>query len=149
MRKGVTEDKAVAADILSRAEVLWLALADAQGPHCVPVNFAAEGDVVYVHSGQKGRKAACLDSGAPLAFSAVVDMTLKTSDDNACELGYRFRSVMGNGTPRALDGDEKRNALDLITLKYAGREMPYNEKVLAITAVYAIDVAAVTARVKE
>jgi hypothetical protein len=129
--------------------VVWLALADAEGPHCVPVNFDVEGETLFVHSGKRGRKAACLDSGAPLAFSAAVDMQLKTSDDNACELGYRFRSVMGGGTPRLLDGDEKMRALDLITLKYAGRKMPYNEKVLAITAAYAIDIHSATARIKE
>ncbi|MGE4423516.1 MAG: pyridoxamine 5'-phosphate oxidase family protein [Pseudodesulfovibrio sp.] len=149
MRKGVTEDKAVVADILDKAEVVWLALADDHGPHCVPVNFAVQGDTLFVHSGKRGRKAACLDSGALMAFSAAVDMELKTSDDNACELGYRFRSVMGNGTPRPLDGDEKLRALDLITLKYAGRAMPYNEKVLAITAAYAIDIKSATARIKE
>ncbi|EGB16429.1 pyridoxamine 5'-phosphate oxidase-related FMN-binding protein [Pseudodesulfovibrio mercurii] len=149
MRKGVTDDKAVAADILDRAEVIWLALNDSEGPHCVPVNFAREGDTLYVHSGRKGRKAACLDSGAPLAFSAAVDMRLKTSDENACELGYRFRSVMGGGAPRALDGEDKLRALDRITLKYAGRAMPYNEKVLAVTAAYAIDITSVTARIKD
>jgi len=83
MRKGVTEDKGVVADILDKAEVVWLALADDEGPHCVPVNFAVEGDTLFVHSGKRGRKAACLDSGAPLAFSAAVDMELKTSEDNA------------------------------------------------------------------
>ncbi|MEZ7196899.1 pyridoxamine 5'-phosphate oxidase family protein [Pseudodesulfovibrio karagichevae] len=149
MRKGVTEDKAVVADILDKAEVVWLALNDDEGPHCVPVNFAVQGDTLFVHSGKRGRKAACLDSGAAMAFSAAVDIELKTSDDNACELGYRFRSVMGNGTPRPLDGDEKLRALDLITLKYAGRSMPYNEKVLAITAAYAIDIRSATARIKE
>jgi hypothetical protein len=149
MRKGVTEDMGAVAEILDRAEVIWLALADDDGPHCVPVNFAVEGETLYVHSGKKGRKAACLDSGAPLAFSAAVDMHLKTSDENACELGYRFRSVMGRGTPRALAGDEKLRALDLITLKYAGRAMPYNEKVLAVTNAYAIDIHSATARIKE
>ncbi|WP_338669861.1 pyridoxamine 5'-phosphate oxidase family protein [Pseudodesulfovibrio methanolicus] len=149
MRKGVTEDKGVLADILDKAEVVWLALVDDEGPHCVPVNFAVEGDTLFVHSGKRGRKAACLDSGAPLAFSAAVDMELKTSEDNACELGYRFRSVMGRGVPRRLTGDEKMRALDLITLKYAGRAMPYNEKVLAITGAYAIDMHSATARIKE
>ncbi|WP_207263111.1 pyridoxamine 5'-phosphate oxidase family protein [Desulfovibrio sp. Huiquan2017] len=149
MRKGVTDDKAVTADILDRAEVIWLALNDSNGPHCVPVNFAREGEILYIHSGERGRKAACLDAGAPLAFSAAVEMELKTSDQNACELGYRFRSVMGRGTPRALDGDDKLHALDCITLKYAGREMPYNDKVLAVTGVYAIDIESATARIKQ
>jgi len=56
---------------------------------------------------------------------------------------------MGRGTPRPLTGDEKMRALDLITLKYAGRAMPYNEKALAITAAYAIDIRSATARIKE
>jgi hypothetical protein len=149
MRKSVTDDKAAVADILDRADVLWLALADHDGPYCVPVNFALEGETLYIHSGKKGRKAACLDSGAPLAFSAAVDMHLKTSDENACELGYRFRSVMGTGVPRALDGDEKQHALDRLTLKYAGHEMPYNERVMATTGAYAVDIESATARIKK
>ncbi|WFS63515.1 pyridoxamine 5'-phosphate oxidase family protein [Pseudodesulfovibrio thermohalotolerans] len=148
MRKDVTQDKSVVADILDGAEVVWLALADKDGPYCVPVNFASDGDTLYIHSGMKGRKAACLDSGAPLAFSAAVDMRLKTNDENACKLGYHFRSVMGDGTPRALAGDEKMRALDRITLKYAGHKLPYNEQVLGITAVYAIAITSATARIK-
>lgn len=149
MRKGVTEDKSVVNDVLARAEVLWLALNDQDGPHCVPVNFAHDGGVIYVHSGLKGRKAACLDSGAVLAFSCAVDVALRDSDDNACELGYLFRSVMGRGVPRILSGEEKMRGLDAITLKYAGREMPYKDKVLPITNVYAIDVTFASVRVKE
>jgi hypothetical protein len=149
MRKSVTEDMDMVTAILAEAEVIWLALADDDGPHCVPVNFAVDGDTLYIHSGKKGRKAACLDSGAPLAFSAAVDMELKTSDDNACKLGYRFRSVMGGGTPRKLGGEEKMRALDLLTVKYAGRTMPYNDKVLAVTAAYAVDITSATARIKE
>ncbi|OIQ51000.1 Pyridoxamine 5'-phosphate oxidase [Pseudodesulfovibrio hydrargyri] len=149
MRKSVTEDKSVVADILDKAEVVWLALADDEGPYCVPVNFAVQGDTLFLHSGKKGRKAACLDSGAPLAFSAAVDVRFKTSDENACKLGYRFRSVMGCGVPRLLTGDEKMRALDLLTLKYAGRTMPYNEKYLPVTAAYAIDITSATARIKE
>lgn len=148
MRKDVTQDKSVISDILDRAEVVWLALSDKDGPYCVPVNFALDDDTLYIHSGMKGRKAACLDSGAPLAFSAAVDIELRTSDENACKWGYRFRSIMGGGTPRALDGDDRMRALDRITRKYAGRELPYNEQVLGITAVYAIDITSATARIK-
>lgn len=149
MRKSVTEDKAVIKDILDRAEVLWLALVDDQGPHCVPVNFAADGDVIYIHSGRKGRKAACLESGNAVAFSTAVDVRLRDSDaDNACDQGYHFKSVMGSGTPRLLEGDEKLRGLDAVTVKYLGRQLPYLDKVLPVTVVWAIDVREVTARVK-
>jgi len=148
MPKKRTDDSVTISEVLNKAEVIWLALADEDGPHCVPVNFALEDNTLFVHSGKKGRKAACLDSGAKLAFSTAVDMALRPSDVDACELGYHFRSVMGQGIPRKLDGSEKMHGLDLLTLKYAGKAMPYNEKVLAITQVYAINITSATARIK-
>ena len=150
MRKSVTEDTSVIAEILHEAEVLWLALVDAQGPHCVPVNFALENDTLYIHSGKKGRKAACLDSGNSLAFSAAVDVRMReASEQDACNQGFYFKSVMGSGTPRLLDGDEKLHGLDLITVKYLGKQLPYVDKLLPVTVVYAIDIETVSARVKE
>lgn len=148
MRKDVTLDPAVINDILNRAEVLWLALVDGDGPCCVPVNFAVDGENIYIHSGKRGRKAAALDSGAPVGFSAAVDLEPKTGDA-ACKYGYRFRSVMGTGTPRRAGGDEMRVALDAITLKYAGQLLPYEDKPLAATAAYVIHITSVSARIKE
>ncbi|BDQ35125.1 pyridoxamine 5'-phosphate oxidase family protein [Pseudodesulfovibrio portus] len=149
MRKGVTHDPKVVSDLLARTDVLWLALTDESGPHCVPVNFAEEDGVIYIHSGRRGRKAACLDSGNRVAFSAALDIEKRKGGDDACNQGYRFKSVMGNGTPRELTGDEKMHGLDLITVKHLGRQLPYVDKVLPITAVYAIDIEEATARIKE
>lgn len=149
MKKGVTDDPGTVSAILAEADVLWLALADKNGPHCVPVNFAEESGVIYIHSGRKGRKAACLNSGNTVAFSAAVDIEKKQGGDNACDQGYRFRSVMGSGTPRELEGDEKMHGLDLITIKHLGRQLPYVDTVLPKTVVYAINIDQATARIKE
>lgn len=149
MRKGVTTDTAVIEDILNRAEVLWLALNDDQGPYCVPVNFAIKNGVIYIHSGKKGRKAACLDSGAPLAFSAAVDVRMRKGGDDACDQGYHFRSVAGSGRPRLAADAERMEGLDAITIKHLGKMLPYRTKVLPVTAVYAIDIDDATARIKE
>ena len=148
MRKNCTDDPKAVADVLDRAEVIWLALVDDQGPHCVPVNFALDGETIYIHSGKKGRKAAALDSGGVAAFSAAVDVAPKRGDD-ACSQGYFFRSVMGSGTVRACEGDEHKKGLDAITLKHTGKLLPYSQAALELTAVYAIDIAAATARIKD
>lgn len=149
MRKGLTDDTQTIANILAGAEVLWLALVDEDGPYCVPVNFAHDNDIIYIHSGQRGRKAAALNSGAPVAFSTAVDVRMREGGDNACDQGYLFRSIAGSGTPRLADGDEKMHALDLLSVKHLGKQMPYKEKALPITTVYAIDVSDIHARVKE
>lgn len=149
MRKGVTDDPAIIKDIMDRAEMLWLALVDEDGPHSVPVNFALIGETIYLHSGFKGRKAAALQSGAPVAFSAAVDVHLRPGGDNACDQGYYFKSVMGRGTPRLTEGEEKMRGLDAVTVKHLGRQLPYIDKVLPKTAVFAIDIESVTARIKQ
>jgi len=148
MRKSVTSDPELIKDVLDKAEYLTLALVDEEGPYSVPVNFAEKDGVIYIHTGKKGRKLQGLLSGDMLAFSAVVDVMPKTGE-NACNYGFKFRSVFGEGTPRLLEGDEARKGLDIITLKYAGKPLPYNEKVLPITATFAIDVMSSTARIKE
>ncbi|WP_319471932.1 pyridoxamine 5'-phosphate oxidase family protein [uncultured Pseudodesulfovibrio sp.] len=148
MRKGVTDNMETIQDILSKTDVLWLALYDEGGPYSVPVNFAEENGIIYIHSGKRGRKYEALMTGTPVAFSAAKDMEPKHGD-SACAFGYRFRSVMGKGTPRALEGEDKSAALSIITVKFAGREMPFNEKALEATAAFAIDVESIHARIKE
>lgn len=148
MRKSVSDNVETVKNVLDKAEVLWLALSDDDGPYCVPVNFAEEDGVIYIHSGKKGRKAAILNTEARVAFSAAVDVEAKTGD-TICRYGYRFRSVAGNGIPRLLKGEETRTGLDVIIRKYAGQLMSYSDKMLAATAVYAIPMENVSVRIKE
>lgn len=153
MRKDVTDDPAVVAEILNRAEYLTLALVDDEGPYSVPVNAAFEDGTLYFHSSRKGRKAEALRlavaRGTRVAFSAAVDLEPKTGE-LACQWGYKFRSVLGFGLVRvvALGGD-KVAALNTLMRKYAGRDdFPYDEGILDKTLVLAIDVDQATARLK-
>lgn len=149
MRKGVTDDPALVKDVLDRADILWLALADEEGPHSVPVNFAYLNGAIYIHMGKRGRKAAAFAAGSPVAFSAAVDVRMRPGGGDACDQGYHFLSVMGRGTPRLAEGDERMAAMDALTVKHLGKQLPYNDKMLAITLLYAIDIETVTARIKE
>ncbi len=153
MRKDVTDDPKVVADVLNRAEYASLALADAEGLYSVPVNFAFEDGVLYVHSARKGRKFEALRSaaqaGVPVAFSAATGLEMKTGE-KACQWGYKFHCVLGSGTVAVLeDPKEQLAALGRIMKKYAGSDtFPYQEKMLGITAVVAIRVLRATARLK-
>lgn len=153
MRKDVTDDKAVVADILARAQYVSLALVDDQGPYSVPVNAAFEEGVLYLHSSKKGRKAAALlraiGLGERVAFSAAVDLEAKTGE-LACQWGYAFRSVLGSGLARVVEkGGDKVAALNALMRKHAGRDdYPYDQGILDKTLVVAIDVDRATARLK-
>lgn len=161
MRKDVTEDRAVVAEILQKAEYVTLALVDDGGPYSVPVSHAFEGGVLYFHSSKTGRKAEALrmavgqdgqgghGQGGRVAFSAAIELKPKTGP-LACDWGCTFRSVLGSGVPRFIqDEGEKKAALNALMRKYAGRDdLPYDDGVLARTAVIAVDVDRATARLK-
>lgn len=153
MRKDVTDDPQAVADILNQAEYAALALVDEDGPYSVPVNFGYEAGVLYLHSSKKGRKAEALRraaaAGSRVAFSAAVDLEMKTGE-LACQWGYKFRSVLGSGLVRLLEDPKAQlAALGVIMKKYAGSDtFPYDEKLLGITLVAAIDVDRATARLK-
>jgi hypothetical protein len=153
MRKDVTDDQAVVADILNRAQYVTLALVDDEGPYSVPVNAAFEDGALYFHSSRKGRKAEALRQaagrGTRVAFSAAVDLEPKTGE-LACQWGFKFRSVLGSGLVRVVEpcGD-KVAALNTLMRKHAGRDdFPYDEGILDKTLVLAIDVDRATARLK-
>lgn len=148
MRKGLTSDQAVTDDILDRSQTIWLALNDADGPYCVPVSFAHQGNTLFIHSSAKGRKFDALAGGSSLSFSCAVDMEPKHGD-KACSFGYRFKSVVGFGRPRRLEGEDARHALEAIVRKFAGQDLPMEHKAVAATAVFAIDMTSVTARLKD
>lgn len=153
MRKDVTEDRAVVAEILQKAEYVTLALVDADGPYSVPVSHAYENGVLYFHSSKVGRKAEAVRlavrNGGRVAFSAAIDLEPKTGD-MACDWGCKFRCVLASGAPRFIEGDgEKIAALNTLMRKYAGRDdFPYDPSVLSRTAVIALDVDRATARLK-
>jgi|GEM_PF-511927 len=147
VRKDVTSESSEINRILDRAEVLHLALIDAQGVFCVPVNFARKGSTLYVHSGRGGRKAAALQKGTA-GLSAIATMTPKTGE-KACQWGYRFESVRASAACRELTTPEERAvALQAIVQKHAGQDLPIDETVQSKTALFALELTEVTARIK-
>lgn len=153
MRKDVTDDPAIVAEVLRAAEYLSLAVLDEAGPYSVPVNFACRDGVLFFHSAKKGRKIEALRraeaAGTSVAFSAATDLGMKTGA-KACQWGYTFRSVLGSGTVRELtDPADARAGLGVIMEKYAGSDgFPYDGGILAKTAVLALRIGQATARLK-
>jgi nitroimidazol reductase NimA-like FMN-containing flavoprotein (pyridoxamine 5'-phosphate oxidase superfamily) len=110
--------------IIDEAPVMRLAMVDDGRPYVVPVNFAREGDGLWVHCALEGRKVACLRRDASVCIE--VDHfrgILQGSDDDPCT-GWTtsYESVIGSGTVAFVDDVEaKVRGLRAIMLKYSGR----------------------------
>lgn len=147
MRKDVIREESVIHRILDAADLLHLAICDAEGPFCVPVNFARSEGTLYVHSAMRGRKAAALENGT-VGFSAVTSTEIKQAEQ-ACKWGYHFESVRGTAHSHLVTDEQERNdAVDAIVRHYAGESLPLDAAVMRKTAVFALVMGEVTARIK-
>ena len=135
------------AAILNRAAVCHLGLIDGDWPYVVPVSFAYDAGVLYVHSATEGHKIDLLRADPRVCFEVEADVAILPGE-TACAFGMRYRSVIGRGVARFVEAPADRaKALDLIMAHYgAPGPHAYDPATLARVTVLAIDVVSLTAK---
>ena len=147
-------------DILSRSEVLHLALVSEGKPYSVPVNFGyilteENGErklSVYFHGAGEGQKLEAIRQNPNVSFCTETGSEVSGSEE-ACSWTCFYESVIGFGTAAILDDKKERSkGLDAIML-HNGYKLPsgvkiiaYNAMALAKTAVVKIDVSEITGK---
>jgi nitroimidazol reductase NimA-like FMN-containing flavoprotein (pyridoxamine 5'-phosphate oxidase superfamily) len=121
-KKEIT-DRAELEEILSRADVLYLALHDTPAPYVIPLTFAYADGALWFHCAREGTKLDLIRRDPRVGFSAVADARVEPGAA-ACDFTARGRSVVGRGTARiCADPAERRRGLDALVRRY-GRERP-------------------------
>ena len=107
-------------DIMSRCEVLHLAIAAEPAPYLLPVNFGMEPDgmTLYIHGAMEGTKYDLLAKNDQVGFEMECTSGLVLDEaSHSCTMNYE--SVMGWGVVCELtDRTEKLHALDRIMKQY-------------------------------
>lgn len=134
----LAEERAL--ELLRRGEYGFLAMASAEGGYGIPINYALDGDVIYLHCAPEGRKLRALEYDARVSF-CVVGCTRIVPEYFTTE----YESVIATGQARVVaDDDERRRALSLIVEKYAAEHIAEGlqaiERSLPRTAIIAIEV---------
>ncbi|HEU4385458.1 MAG TPA: pyridoxamine 5'-phosphate oxidase family protein [Anaeromyxobacteraceae bacterium] len=112
-------DPAAIRAILEEALVCRLAMASGDQPYLVPLNFALDGQELVLHMASEGTKVEMLRRNPRVCFEAEAGVEVIPAD-RPCDVGMRFRSVVGFGEARFVDGEEeKARALQLLAAKYA------------------------------
>jgi nitroimidazol reductase NimA-like FMN-containing flavoprotein (pyridoxamine 5'-phosphate oxidase superfamily) len=140
--------------LLARARVCRLAMA-AEGPqgpepYVVPVFFACRDGRLYVHCAKEGRKLEVLARN-PRVCVEVDELRSILPAEKPCAFSGVFRSVIASGTAAPVsDPKAKREALDLLMAKYAGRlpgpGFEFSDATLEHTVVLEITLSAITGK---
>ncbi len=135
--------------IVEECKVIRIAIKDEEGLYIVPLNFGytCEGDkfTFYFHSAKQGRKIDAFTANAQVAFEMDCEHELVEAE-KACGYSYKFASIIGAGTVKFLDEEEKLNALSMLMKHQTGKDFAFDEKMAKGVAVYALEAESLTAK---
>ena len=108
-------------------------------PYLIPISFGYDGQAIYLHTAQKGKKITFFENNPRVCLSFVSQTELVPDLEQACKWSFDFASVIGKGVISEIsDPDQKAFALNQIMIHYSGVEWEFPEKTLAGTRIWKI-----------
>ena len=139
--------------IIDDCRVCRIATQDEEGLYIVPMNFGYDYEngrlTLYLHSAREGRKVSAFRRNGRVAFEMDCGHEL-VEGVQACQYGYRYRSIVGNGDIVELDDPrQKAKGLQALMRRFTDREFVFTEKMLGAVAVFRLDVTSFTGKCRE
>ncbi|HEY5470213.1 MAG TPA: pyridoxamine 5'-phosphate oxidase family protein [Bacteroidales bacterium] len=137
-------------EIISKADVCRIALANGDIPYIVTLNFGYSGNEegkLYFHCSNEGRKLEMIKKNNYVCFQLDTDHQLYKGE-NGCDWGMKYSSVVGYGNISIVTEPEAKKAgLNCIMSHYGGRrEYSYDDKVLERTTILSLEITEMTGK---
>ena len=116
-------------DVITRCQWCHVAMADSTGkPYVVPMNFGFDGETLYFHSAQQGKKISILKENPDVCINFSIDHHLRwQNEDVACSYSMKYRSVLCYGKVEFIeDPEQKVAALHIIMKQFSGKQFKFN-----------------------
>lgn len=144
--KEITE-RVLMSQIINNAQVCRLGLAMGNTPYVLPVSFGFDGNAIYFHTAQEGRKIMFLAANSQVCFEFEHGVEVVRHDTNPCQWTFSFQSVIGYGTVVELTTTtEKVEGLNHIMRHYSGRAWPISAEDVQNTRVWRIAIESLTGK---
>ncbi|MEF9973839.1 MAG: pyridoxamine 5'-phosphate oxidase family protein [Clostridia bacterium] len=124
-------------DILTRADIVYLALDDGGAPYVLPMNFgfSREEDALYLyfHCARVGKKLDLIRANPKAAFTACVAPQWVRGEGVICNSSMAYESVCGTGEIEILPDDMSEHALSCVISHYTHEKAVYGPNQLRAT----------------
>ncbi len=143
--KEITEKSKIEA-VIRKSGVCRIGLSNDNIPYIVPMCFGYQDNSIYVHGSLKGKKIDILKKNQNVCFEFDINTEI-VEDENDCEWGMKYQSVIGYGKALFIKKPEdKRKALNIIMNQYSDRPSQFSEKAINGTTVIKIEIESMTGK---
>ena len=136
-------------EIIRRASVCHLGLAQDGQPYVVPMSFGYRSRTVYFHAAREGKKLDILRQNPRVCVEFESDVAVARKE-HGCAWTMRYRSVIGFGKAVIIEDERERfEALQLIMRQYAGDASPsdFSPAALERTLLFKVELDDITGKV--
>ena len=130
MKTRVIESEEEKFEIINKCDFCRIGLAGPEGiPYVIPMCFAFDGNYLYLHAGPTGKKIDILKENNRICAEFSTDYQMFYQHEQvACSYGINYRSVLLYGNVEFIeDFTHKKEILNKIMQKYAGKSFSYND----------------------
>ena len=129
MRTLLIDDKNEINNIIKACRTCYLGVVDKDGlPYVIPMNFGYDGEYIYLHSGQFGRKWQALKTNPKSCITFCLGEDLAWQDEHvACSWRVKSKTVIAEGEIEFIeDYDLKVEILNQVMAQYSDKTFKYN-----------------------
>ena len=136
-------------EIVRRCKVCRIALCENGQPYIVPLNFGYDGEHLYFHSANDGKKIEIIKQNNRVGFEFDILHEIITAE-TPCEWGAKYGSVVGSGIADFIESQqEKANALECILRQYGGSFNEFNDSSLSSVSVFRVNIVSIIGKEKK
>jgi nitroimidazol reductase NimA-like FMN-containing flavoprotein (pyridoxamine 5'-phosphate oxidase superfamily) len=135
--------------IIDKCDTCYVSMVDQNNmPYVIPLNFGVKDEVIYLHSSQTGKKIDILKQNKNICIAFSTDHQLRFQHETvACSYGMKYRSVLVYGHIEFIEeADQKIEAMNIVMLKYTGKEFSYNAPAIREVCVYRVVITDMTGK---
>lgn len=135
--------------IIRSCRTCYLGLSDNnKQPYVLPMNFGYDGETIYLHSGQFGRKWEIMKQNPKACITFVQGDELKYQDELvACSWRVKSQSVIATGTIEFVDDyDEKEKILHIFMEQYSELRFQFNAPAVRNVGIFKMKIEAISAK---
>ncbi|HNW50808.1 MAG TPA: pyridoxamine 5'-phosphate oxidase family protein [Prolixibacteraceae bacterium] len=149
MRTVFIDDKETIEKVILSCRTCYLGLCDAENrPYVIPMNFGYRDGVIYLHSGQSGRKWEIMHSNPNACITFCSGDELAYQDEQvACSWRMKSSSVIAEGQIEFVDDfEEKKAVLKILMAHYSDREFQFKDPAVRNVGVFKMKIEKIHAK---
>lgn len=149
MRTVFIEDKKEIEELIKACRTCFLGVSDKENqPYVIPMNFGFEDGIIYLHSGQFGRKWEIMKENPKACITFMLGDELAYQDEHvACSWRVKSKSVIAEGKIEFVDDyDEKEKVLHKLMAQYSPREFKFNAPAVKNVGVFKMKIERIQAK---